>query len=158
MHLTIEKVNMEECYVEASTDTESLTEFQSLKKGDYKKIAKNPQHWKLHQKAVDEQSTDNSDIEGFEDIEENNYSMKKVPSGIFRDSMSKTMYQTSFDKEAKRNHRETTFFSPLKNDDDLTDGEDLEFTSSEFLKIVQEELNARGQSKLTLKTFHLSRW
>ena len=156
MHLTIVLMSkMDQMYAEGSTDTESITEILSGEKGNSTKKLKGKPH-KLYKQAVDEQDTDDSEIEGLDYDAERNTNctgMRKLPSGIFKDSMSKTFYQTSMDKGSKkRTERPTTFFSPLKNDEDLTDGEDLEFTSSEFLKIVQEELNSRGHAKLTLKS------
>merc|ERR1712083_189802 len=51
--------------------------------------------------------------------------------------------------------RQATIDIPLLNiDHDSTDGEsDLEITPSEFMKIIEEELNSRGQTTLTLKTY-----
>ena len=44
---------------------------------------------------------------------------------------------------------------PLKTGYDSSDGEsDIEINPTEFMKIIEEELNTRGQTSLTLKSYN----
>lgn len=147
MHLyTIWKITMEES---TSTDTESVTEASS---SHTKKKTGN--HWYLSQKNRDEPSTDKSDIENYDEAEDEIFRKpKKAPSmAALKDYSSKVSY--SMDKTSgppSDQQRQPKIDVPLKNESDFTDDDELEITATEFLKILQEELNSRGQAKLKLK-------
>lgn len=154
MHLTkVEfKRNMDQSTEDSSsTDTESLTEISiPVKKMVGKKMAQQ-NHWTLHQNAKhDIPETDKSDLETFEE-DESIGNLRKVPSMVFRDTGSKTW--TSYNKESKttKQERKPRIDVPLKTGDE-TDGEDIEISVEEFLRIIQEELYTRGTTKLKLKS------
>jgi len=132
----------------ASTDTDSMTEVSI----SYRRKSNQGSHWILHQNVKDDDpGTDRSEIDDFIDDEDSR--IHPVPVALLRASGTKTFYQTSFDNDqfsSKSSKKRPIIDTPLKKDD-LTDGEDLEISPDDFFKIVQEELNTRGKSKLKLK-------
>ena len=152
---------MDEINAEESTDTESGTDSMSDFPVKKELLGGN---WVLHQsKGLDDPATDHSDVENVDcpdDDRKNCFEMTKVPSSILKNSeTSKVRYHTSSTTNKKPDKMQQRQISldvpPLKTGYDSSDGEsDIEINPTEFMKIIEEELNTRGQTSLTLKSYN----
>jgi hypothetical protein len=160
----------EEEYQDGSTDTESMADIAAAKI-NIKKIKKNQQQqgWVMYQRQPDENETDGSDLENFEELVTAPRQIYKQLQKDMEDGSSKTSQRMSGNQRNKRPRpanlgKVTTLVSKRggaghnSDDDEHTDDEHLEMTPLEFKQIVREELIARGQCPMALKTYeaHIS--